>query len=398
MLPRFASSLATDAQAEKAEARCVEELQRQLDGAQPHLLLFFVTHHYGQALEGLSGRLREALDPGLVVGCTGTSVVGGDQEVERQPGLALWAAHLPGTSVKAQQISAQRDVQGGFTFGPRLPVDDLTRASVVLLADPFSFPVQAYLPRLAEEHPGVPVVGGQASGGQGPRQNLLWLDDAILDRGAVALVLEGDVEMCTAVSQGCRPVGEPLVITASRGPLIHKLRGRPAARVFFEIRDALSPADRQLFNNGAHIGLALDASKTNFDPEDFLVRNVMGLHPQEGAVAVGDDDLRVGQTVQFMVRDGDSATDELQRILSTRAEQWSPREPGEAGTLLFTCGGRGRHLFGVDHHDAHAIQKHLGPQMPLAGFFANGEIGPVGKRSFLHGFTASIALLRRRLA
>lgn len=397
MLPRFASSLATDAQADKAERHCVEEVQRQLDGEHPHLLLFFVTHHHGRALEGLSGRLREALGADLVVGCTGTSVVGGDREVERQPALALWAAHLPGTSVKAQQISVERDVHGGFTFGPRLPVGDPARTSMVLLADPFSFPVQAYLPRLAEEHPGVPVVGGLASGGQGPRQNFLWLDDSFLDRGAVAIVLEGDVEMRTLVSQGCRPVGEPLVITACRGPLIHKLRGRPAARVFFEIRDSLPPGDLQLFNNGAHIGLALDASKSNFGPEDFLVRNVMGLHPQEGAVAVGDDDLRAGQTVQFMVRDRDSAADELQRILSAHAEAWSPREPGEAGALLFTCGGRGRRLFGADHHDAHAIQEHLGPQMPLAGFFANGEIGPVGKRSFLHGFTASIALLRHRL-
>ena len=163
MLPRFASSLATDAQAEKAERRCVEELRRRLDGERPHLLLFFVTHHYGQALEGLGGRLREALGPTLAAGCTGMSVVGGDREVERQPGLALWAAHLPGTSVKAQQIAAERDVHGGFSFGPRLPVDDPTRASVLLLADPFSFPVQTYLPRLAEDHPGVPVVGGLAS-------------------------------------------------------------------------------------------------------------------------------------------------------------------------------------------------------------------------------------------
>jgi len=393
---RFASSLSTDAQAEKAERRCVEEVLRQLDGEHPHLLLFFVTHHHGPALEGLGGRLREALGAGLVVGCTGASVVGDDREVEHSPALALWAAHLPGTSVQALHVSAEHDVEGGFTFGPELPVGDPERASIVLLADPFSFPVQSYLPWLAEEYPGVPVVGGQASGGQGPRQNLLWLDDAILDRGAVALVIEGDVEMCTAVSQGCRPVGEPLVITASRGPLIHKLRGRPAARVLFEIRDALPPGERALFNSGAHIGLALDASKSSFEPEDFLVRNVMGLHPQEDAVAVGDDALRVGQTVQFMVRDKHSASDELQRILAAHSEEWSPREPGEAGTLLFTCGGRGSHLFGAKHHDAHAIQEHLGPQMPLAGFFANGEIGPVGKRSFLHGFTASIALLRRR--
>lgn len=392
---RFASSLSTDSDAAVAEGRCVESLLRDL-GGEPDLLLFFVTHHYATALDDLSKRLARATGARVAVGCTGASIVGGDREVEHSAALSLWGARLPDTSVRPVHLVAEHLPDDRFRFSPELDVRDPARAAVILLGDPFTFPAHVFLPWLEGELPGVPVIGGMASGGQGPHQHLLWRDDELYDHGALAVVLEGATEVVSAVSQGCRPVGEPLVITACEDNLITRLRGRGAAKVMFEMIGGLPSRDRELFRRGAHVGLAIDATKRSFQAEDLLVRNVLGIRPQNDAIAVGDDSLRPGQTVQFMVRDAASASDELRRILASRASDWTPVHPGAAGALLFTCGGRGAHLFRTLHHDAGAIQEHVGPRMPLAGFFANGEIGPVGGRSFLHGFTASMALVRSR--
>ncbi|MDA1265776.1 MAG: FIST C-terminal domain-containing protein [Planctomycetota bacterium] len=392
---RFASALSTDPEARVAEQRAVQQLMAGLDGA-PDLLLFFCTHHYASALEGLGGRLTGATGARESAGCTGFSIVGGDKEVEGRPSLALWGARFGnGTEVRIEHLTATASSAGEVQFSGAPPVEQPHRAGVVLLADPFTFPAHVYLPELAQDLPGVPVVGGLASGGQGPRQNLLWNGGACLDHGALAVVIEGEVALETLVSQGCRPIGAPLVVTACEGPLIRKLRGSRADKVLFDLLAEIPKRDRELFKRGAHIGLAIDATKSQFGAEDLLVRNLRGVDPNQGAIVVGDDSLRAGMSVQFMVRDAATASDELQRLLSGRAAAWS--EPGgQSGALLFTCGGRGAHLFRTLNHDAGAIQQHLGPDLPLAGFFCAGEIGPVGGQPFLHGFTASVGLLRAR--
>jgi len=387
---RFSDALSTDPEAAVAEQRTVAALLEGRDGP-PDLLLFFCTHHYARALEGLGERLAAATGAGHVAGCTGVGVAGGSQEVEGKPGLSLWGARLGGATVHVEHIVA-RAGQGrviDFDGAPRIEAPH--RAGVVLLADPYSFPAHVYLPELA----GVPIVGGLASGGQGPRQNLLWKDDACLDHGALAITIEGGVALETLVSQGCRPIGEPLVVTGCRGPAIETLRGKRADEALFEMLGELPERDRSLFERGAHIGLAIDATRSRFEAEDLLVRNLRGIDPEPGAVVVGDDSLRPGMTVQFMVRDAASASDELHRLLGARAASWETA-PQAAGALLFTCGGRGAGLFGAPHHDASAIRQHLGPDLPLSGFFCAGEIGPVGGRPFLHGFTASVGLLRAR--
>lgn len=393
---RFASSLSTDPDAAVAQQRTVAALMDQL-GERPDLVLVFATHHYAAALDRLGGRLRAATGAQRLAGCTGLSIVGGGREVEGKPCLSLWGACLgQGTTVEVEHLTAHGEygVDVVFEGGPR--IDQPPRSGIVLLADPFTFPAQLYLDQLARDLPGVPVVGGLASGGQGPRQNLLWRDGECLDHGALALSFEGELVIETAVSQGCRPVGEPLVITACEGPVIRKLRGKPADRVLFEVLNQLPARDKELFKRGAQVGLAIDPTRSSFDAEHLLVRNLRGIQPEERSIVVGDDSIRAGMTVQFMVRDAASASDDLTRLLESRAESWRPWRPHEAGALLFTCGGRGAHLFRTSNHDAAAIQQHLGPDLPLAGFFAAGEIGPVSGRPFVHGFTASVALLRAR--
>lgn len=387
--PRFVDAYSTDPELVVAEERTVGQLLERLGGP-PDLLLFFATHHHAAGLQGLGERLSRATGAQGLAGCTGASCVSGSLELEQEPALVLWGARFAGDlQIRIDHITASATEEGGIDFAGIPEVEQPHRAGMVLLADPFTFPAQAFLPRFEVDLPGVPVVGGFASGGQGPRQNLLWQGETCHDHGALAITLEGDVVLETVVSQGCRPVGDPLVITKCEGPVIHSLRGKRADQVLFDVLAGLSEEDRNLFRRGAQIGLAIDASRSEFGAEDLLVRLMRGVDPSAGTLIVGDDSIRTGMSVQFMVRDAESATNELHRLLSER-----PRiGGGDAGALLFTCGGRGAHLFRELHHDAAAIQQHLGPDLPLAGFFAAGEIGPVSGRTCMHGFTASIGLI-----
>ncbi len=392
---QFSSALSTEPESVVALQRTAEELLGELDGP-PDLVLFFCTHHYASALEGLGARIQSATGASALAGCTGLSVLGGAREAEGQPSLSLWAARLGGgTAVRIEHLAAEGDPRGEVLFQGTPKIDRIHRAGLILLADPFTFPTDIYLSELAQNLPGVPVVGGLASGGEGPRQNLFWRGGECLDHGALAITLEGDVTLETLVSQGCRPIGGPLVVTACEGSVIHKLKGTRADKILFGLLEDLPAEDRELFKRGAHIGLAVDAARSSFTVEDLLVRPLRGVDPCGGSIMVGDESLRPGLTVQFMVRDAASASNELKRILTDRAEAWSPPRR-EVGALLFTCGGRGAHLFRRRHHDAGAIQEHLGPDLPLAGFFAAGEIGPVGGQPFLHGLTASMGLVRAR--
>jgi small ligand-binding sensory domain FIST len=257
---------------------------------------------------------------------------------------------------------------------------------MLLVADPFSMPADVLLRNLDEDHPGLPVVGGMASGGQGPGQNLLLRDEEALRQGGVGAVLTGPIEVRTVVSQGCRPIGKPWVVTRCEQNVIHELGGRPAMAALKETFEGLDTRDRDLFQNAPHVGCVIDEQRESFGRGDFLVRNLIWADPQRGSLAVGEL-LRRGQTVQFHVRDAETADEDLAALLAPEEER------GAGGGILFSCNGRGRRLFSDPDHDVSSIRSALGT-IPVAGFFAAGEIGPVGGRNFLHGYTASLALLR----
>jgi small ligand-binding sensory domain FIST len=257
---------------------------------------------------------------------------------------------------------------------------------VVLLADPFSFDVEAFASSVEARWPGVPVVGGNASAARGPGGNRLVLDGAVSVDGAVGALIGPGAVVETVVSQGCRPIGQPWVVTKAERNVVYELGGRPALErlVAMATDGSVAQEDVLLINQGLHLGTVVDERKVEFGPGDFLVRNVLGADRSVGAIAVGAE-VSVGSTVQFHVRDGLSADEDLRAALAGRASG------GEVdGALLFTCNGRGRRLFGAAHHDADVFDDLVGA--PVAGFFAAGEFGPVGGRNFVHGFTASIAL------
>ncbi|NUP98117.1 MAG: FIST C-terminal domain-containing protein [Planctomycetaceae bacterium] len=305
----------------------------------------------------------------------------------------MWCAELPGVELRPFRATAR--AEGDKLHFSAVPdIGDRSRASVLLFGDPYSFPMDEYLKRLNTNLPGVPAVGGMASGGMGPGQNLLISKDGIEAQGALGVVLEGAIELRSVVSQGCRPIGRPWVVTACEEHLIGKLGGRPALDVLMETMTALEPEEQKLFQRGPFVGLAIDAAKSQFTRGDFLVRNVLGLSRDERAIAVSDI-LRRGQTVQFLVRDAASATEDLTQLMASAATGGTAA-PDSCGALLFSCNGRGSRMFQRVDHDLRCVRTGLEAAVPIAGFFAQGEIGPVGGRNFLHGYTASVAVFRAR--
>ena len=388
--PVCAAALSTEADLEAAVAEVAEEIESRLDGARPDLLFTFATHHFGGDLPRLSGELVAATNTENLVGCTGAWATGEGREEEHSPAVAVMAARLGDTRITVDHIAPPSE-GGPETLD--FEVEHPGSSGVFVFGDPFTFPATAWLSAFHDVNPGVPLVGGLAGGGIAPGQNILFAGSDAVNSGAVVCTIEGATRLVPAVSQGCRPVGPPLVATKVEGNVVLEFRGEPAAKVMFEVLESLDEADRRLFQAGAFIGRAVDAAKSKFTSGDFLVRNVMGLDPKRHAVAIADDGLRTGTTLQLMVRDATSASAELESML----EVAGLASAGEAlGGLLFTCGGRGQGMFGRPHHDAAAIERAFGPGFPLAGFAAAGEIGPIGGRSFLHGFSASVALLAPR--
>ncbi len=393
---RFACALSTKNDADDAEAEVRRDLASALGGAEPDLLAVFATHHHGPALEDLGGRLQSALAARVVMGCTGESVIGSGREVEGQAGLSALAAVLPGTTVRPFEVSVVAGPDGAplLVGGPE--IEDPSRASILLLADPYTFPVDVFLTRMNDEFAGVPIVGGLASGGMGPGQNHLITARGLVEGGALGVVLEGDVEVCSVVSQGCRPVGKPWVVTACEKNLVKKLGGESPLEAFKATLMSLTSKEQELLRRQPFVGLAIDAKKSTFARGDFLVRGIIGQGP-EGSLFVADH-VRRGQTIQFLVRDAESAGEDLRLLMAAQGGGALAAGAGahSAGALLFSCNGRGSHMFSVPDHDVTCVRDGLAPNVPVAGFFAAGEIGPVGGRNFLHGFTASVAVFRAR--
>jgi small ligand-binding sensory domain FIST len=381
--PRFAAAVSEHPVASHAVGEVAGEVMEHFGGDDPDLVVCFASPHFVGAMEDLAFALGNLLEPQVMLGATAVAVVGGAREVEEGPGLAVFAAALPDAQLTPAAFGVEQTADGAAISG--WPDLDHLPSTLFLLADPFSFPVDGFLRRLNDDAVGdggtrLQVIGGAASAARGPGGNRLMLGSQVTSSGAVGVFVDG-VDVRTVVSQGCRPVGHPYVVTRSEGNRIEELAGRPAIERVQDTASEASEDDRSLMRAGLHLGVVVDEHQTDFLRGDFLVRNVLGGDPATGAIVVGDD-VTVGQTVQFQVRDAAAADEDLRELLSgTDAE----------AALLFTCNGRGRRFFGVPDHDAGVLDQLLGP-LPVAGAFCAGEVGPVGGRNFLHGFTASVAL------
>ena len=376
-----ASALSTAKDTGTAIRDVLDRVVDRLDGGSGDLALIFASMDHA---EGLGDLAIEVRDRGLarhVLGCTGESIVGEGREVEGAPALSLWAARLPEARIRPVRMTFDGSDFEGWS-NPTPPGS--TGRTLLLLGDPFTFPTDEWLKRIDAEGDAPRVVGGMASGSHQPGRNRLVLDGSVHRDGAVGIEIDGEVSVRTVVSQGCRPIGRPLLVTRVEGNIIRELGRRPAIEVLREQFAGLDENDQALVRHGLHVGRVINEYQETFQRGDFLVRNVLGVD-DEGGLAITDV-VRVGQTVQFHVRDAETADEDLRQLLDEVRPASDP-----SGALLFTCNGRGSRLFSVADHDVGAIRDRLGP-IPVAGFFAMGEIGPIGGQNFVHGFTASVAL------
>ncbi len=355
-------------------------------GVQPDVAVLFTSGEHMGNTDEIAAAVVELLNPGAFIGTTAVSVAAGEREIEEETAAVLWVGSLGGSNApraRAVRLSGVPDpVADDEALAAAL--DEVHAAgdlSMVVLADPYTYPVDAALGHWAERWPDVSVLGGLSSGAPVPGGNRIVVDGGVHRDGAAALIVGGSANVTHLVSQGCRPIGQPYIITEAEGNVVKSLGGMPPFERLQQVFSKLDPADQRLVQRGLHVGRVTDERKIDFERGDFLIRGVLGADRDSGAIAIGDE-APVGATVQFHVRDAVTADEDLRAALA--------HSPPTEGALLFTCNGRGTHLFDVPHHDAAALADHTSAE--VAGMFCAGEIGPVGARSYVHGFTASMAL------
>lgn len=367
-----------------AARRAVRDARAELGEARPSFGIIFASPHFLGAAAPLAAAIAAETGPLPLIGCVAESVVGSGREVESDPAVSLWLAAGTGP-VETFAMNFVRTPSGGAFGGYQFDRDP---AGIhLMICDPFSFPADDLVAHLNQHVPGTVLMGGMASGAAQPGGNRLFLDGRVLSEGAVGVHLP-QAEVHPLVSQGCRPVGDAFTTTRAEGNMLYELGGRPPLTRLRELAAALPRRDRELLGKGVHLGKVIDEYQATPGQGDFLIRGVIGADPDSGAIMVGDE-VEIGQTVQFHVRDAGSADEDLRRALKSELTALGDRPAG--GALLFTCNGRGSRMFSEPDHDAGLVAEMLG-RIPVAGFFCAGEIGPVGGKNFLHGFTASIAV------
>ena len=372
---------------EAVESVC-REVSSGLTGSPADLAFVFFSASHIESAEFLASMVHEQLHPKVLLGCSAESVIGGDQEVEGKPALCLWAANLPGTTLTPFHLGFQQ-ARDGFTvtgWPEEMPTSE-SNPSFLIIGEPFTTPTAALLEELSTRYPGDPAIGGMASGGHEPGVNRLIFNETVVDSGVIGVAVTGAVRIRTVVSQGCRPIGDRFMITQAEQNVIHELSSKPALDRLREVFGLLSPAEQRQAERALHLGLVIDEHKDHFDRGDFLIRNLVGADQQSGSFAVTDL-VKEGQTVQFQLRDAASASEDLHALITDERAAQSARLP--VGALIFSCNGRGQRFFHTPHHDVTAVRERMGA-IPVGGFFAMGEIGPVGGNNFLHSYTASVA-------
>jgi len=372
----------------EAIADAVSQVRGVLGDRSPDLTFLFITHHYEDEFSSVPKLVQAALPSRNLLGCTGEAVIAQQREHESEPTLCLWSAILPNAEIIPWQVTFRKTPDGVVCDG--LPGDadssSLPAQAIFALGDPFSTLPKALIECFDGELPGVPIIGGMASGG-GPGQNLLFFQDRCVEQGAIGAVLRGGPPVRTIVSQGCKPIGTPWIVTKSDKNVVLALGGIPSLKRLEELFQSLSARDQELAELGLFLGIAMNEYQDHFDRGDFLITNVLGADQRTGAVAINNA-VRTGQTVQFHLRDAAAADEDFVQLLE---RDKSNQTTSPAAALLFSCNGRGTRMFPEPHHDAATVQRLIGP-IPLAGFFAQGELGPVGGHNYVHGFTASLAL------
>ncbi|MEM1057837.1 MAG: FIST N-terminal domain-containing protein [Verrucomicrobiota bacterium] len=389
MKARAVSRLVSGMYREDAVRTVAKELRDQLKAPPTLGLLYFSPDYARHAAEFLEVVRLYAQVP-VLAGCSGMGLMGTSEETERRPGFSLMLLHLPGCEVTpfAFDEALLNSVEGPEDWVQATGLAPDEADAWLALINPFEIPADEWLESWNEAYPDTPTFGGLASGRVGESEAHLILNGERIEAGGLALALRGvDVEM--VVSQGCRPIGEPLTVTSAEENIMHTLGHQPAFEVLNTAYESLTEQEKEHAQGSLFAGLALSEYVDEYKRGDFLVRNIIGADPNAGSVALAAL-VRPGQTVQYHLRDANAAKVDLRLMLEAARKRLGDRQPLAA--CVFTCTGRGRGLFGTNHHDAGLLDQFF-RHLPAAGFFANGEIGPVAGVNYVHGYTASIALL-----
>jgi small ligand-binding sensory domain FIST len=393
---KWTSAISEQPVLEDAIAECGVAIKNSVGDESLDLAVAFISPHYEESYERVADLMAETLGAKHVFGCSGGGVIGNGQEVEQRAGLSITAAVLPNVDIKPFHLQVHRlpDLDAGpDKWEELIGVTADKDPHFVMLADPYSFSVQDLLMGMDYAYPRATKVGGLASGASRQGGNALFLDEQVLRTGAIGLALDGNITVDTVVAQGCRPIGDPMRISKSDRNMLLELDGQAPMEVLRNMLQSLPERDQELIRHSLFLGVVTDELIENPVQGDFLVRNVVGMDQSTGGLAIGEM-LKEGQLVQFHLRDAETSTDDLQAVLTRYADEH--RENDIPGALLFSCLGRGQYLYGKANHDTDMFRDNLG-DVPLGGFFCNGEIGPVSGTTFLHGYTSSFGLFRPKL-
>ncbi len=364
------------------------ELRQRL-GSRPALGLVFATPDYAPHVADFLEIIRLYGHVPVLVGSTGAGLVGSGEEMEGGSGFSLMVMSSPGTASAFRFTEAEVELahDNSHYWNEFTGIEADQVKGWLVLGDPSSLNVERWIKQWNQAYPGIPTFGGLAAAG--PKQDSdtgLFYNDRLIS-GGIAVALQGDIVVQAVVSQGCKPIGEPLTITQAQRNILLTLGSRPAYQVLSDVYKGLTDLEREQARGLLFAGLAVNEYLEEYKRGDFLVRSIIGADPNSGAVVISAD-ARVGQTVQYQLRDPEVASTELKRLLELVAGSGKPPFAG----ILCTCIGRGRNLFRKKHHDAGMIESSF-PGLPLVGLFTNVEIGPVGDHTFTHGHSASIALI-----
>lgn len=386
---RFASSITDATDARRAVDELLEPIDSRLTRGMVDLALLFITKDFKDHLADVIDRIGTGFPGAVLLGCTAQGTIGHDKELERVPSMSLLVASMPNVEVRPFHMrqSDLESIRTPLDWERIVGVSPESRPTFVALADPFRMAIHDFVEQINEAYPGSPLVGGVASAARMPQQNRLILNGDTHREGIVGIALTGLLAVDTVVSQGCRPIGKPFVITKAERNVIRELGGRAALKRLQDVLARLSNEDERLVKQSLFVGRVIDEYKDRFTRGDFLIHNIIGVDRHSGAIAIAGH-ARIGATVQFHVRDAASADEDLRTMLSPHADT------GVRGALLFGCNGRGTQMWPEPGHDVGVLRELLG-DVPVAGFFCGGEFGPIGGANFIHGFTASIALFRQ---
>lgn len=385
----FHVAVSQNQQVEDAVSAIVEDIKHGLGGGTVDLAFLFCSTHYVGQIKDIAQSVTENLGPRVLLGCMGEGIIGRNEEFEGSPVITVWAGSLPNVHLTAFHLTfSEKDNTTTINGWPDGLIFVKDRPTFLLLADPFSTAIEEVFTHLEGNCPGSPAIGGVASGGSDLGENCLVLNGDVVHEGVVGVAVSGPVSIRTIVSQGCQPIGERYMITKSERNIIYELGGVSTLERLQATLNNLGSAGAQRAALSLQVGVAFNEHQSRFERGDFLIRGLIGADQRTGGLAISDV-INEGQTIQFHVRDAQAASEELNLMLAKDRSDFPDEVPKAA--LLFSCNGRGQQFFMTPHHDITAVQKETAG-MPVAGFFAAGEIGPVGGKNFIHGYTASVAL------